>query len=175
MVNDFLLLRFVEEAIGFFEEKLENSKRKGIKEVVVIVGKGIHSTGNKRIDPAINDFCRKHNINYQTNKPNEGCITIYISSSSSSSSSSTSSSPPPPLPNRISNTNNNNNNYNNNYNNSYNSSYNHGNGNGNNNGGSHHRPPPLPPRSNHNIAHSTPKPVYTPRSSSSNSSLCVIL
>ncbi|KAF8647175.1 hypothetical protein AX16_007004 [Volvariella volvacea WC 439] len=72
---------YVKEAIAYTDEALENAKGRGITELRVIVGKGLHSTGgNAKIKPAIEELMRKHRLQAELDPRNAGVLIIQTNS-----------------------------------------------------------------------------------------------
>lgn len=70
---------YIKEAVIALDQRLKIASRSNIKTLSVITGKGIHSdNGNARIKPAVIQFCKNNNLNYEINQRNEGLITIEV-------------------------------------------------------------------------------------------------
>ncbi|KAI9282644.1 hypothetical protein BY458DRAFT_496857 [Sporodiniella umbellata] len=68
---------FVAEAKEKVEEAIKRCKSSGQENLVIIVGKGLHSPGQiAKLKPAIIDLVKKHNVSCQPNIPNPGCLFI---------------------------------------------------------------------------------------------------
>lgn len=68
---------FVKEAAEKVEEAISRCKNDGSKDLVIIVGKGLHSPGQiAKLKPAIIDLVKKYNVSCQPNIPNPGCLYI---------------------------------------------------------------------------------------------------
>lgn len=72
---DFHLL-FVNEAIERLEKRIIKCKKKNATELIVIVGKGNHSSDGPKIKPAVIEFVEQRKLRYQADTPNPGCIRI---------------------------------------------------------------------------------------------------
>lgn len=69
----------VEEAKERAEAAIKRAKANGVKKLVFIVGKGLHSEGGvPKIKPAILSLINKHNLRCTPNVPNPGCITVEL-------------------------------------------------------------------------------------------------
>ena len=67
---------YVAEAINYLTKRIEVDKKSHQRRLVVIVGRGIHSQGGPKIKPAVIKFATKHNIDFDENEPNAGCVTF---------------------------------------------------------------------------------------------------
>jgi DNA-nicking Smr family endonuclease len=67
---------FVTEAIDRLNRRVEQARKSGEHELIVIVGRGIHSEGGPKIKPAVIKYATKNKIEHQLNSPNAGCITF---------------------------------------------------------------------------------------------------
>ena len=67
----------VTEALEYVEKRIVEEKARGSDHLVVIVGAGKHSIdGIAKIKPAVETILKKHQLNFEMNKPNEGCIYV---------------------------------------------------------------------------------------------------
>jgi DNA-nicking Smr family endonuclease len=67
----------VKEAINRVEKHVELCKRSGIKQTILITGRGSHcKDGLAKIKPAIQELCQRENLRVTSDEPNEGCITV---------------------------------------------------------------------------------------------------
>ncbi|KAI9033944.1 hypothetical protein CLU79DRAFT_726386 [Phycomyces nitens] len=68
---------FVKEASAKVEEAIKRCEREKYDHLVIIVGKGLHSTGNiAKLKPAILDLVKRYNVHVEPNKPNPGCLYV---------------------------------------------------------------------------------------------------
>ncbi|CAO3651266.1 unnamed protein product [Mucor hiemalis] len=68
---------FVKEASEKVEEAIRRCEKNGEKDLVIIVGKGLHSPGQiAKLKPAIIELVKKYNVSCQPNIPNPGCLYI---------------------------------------------------------------------------------------------------
>lgn len=67
---------FVAEAIERLNQRVKLAKQCCLPNLVVIVGRGIHSERGPKIKPAVVKYANKNNIQYQMDSPNAGCITF---------------------------------------------------------------------------------------------------
>jgi DNA-nicking Smr family endonuclease len=66
----------VSEAIDFLSKRVEAAKNSNENQLIVIVGRGLHSQGGPKIKPAVVKFANKHKIQFHLDSPNAGCITF---------------------------------------------------------------------------------------------------
>ncbi|GIL54417.1 hypothetical protein Vafri_9954 [Volvox africanus] len=67
----------VQEAIPVVQQALARGRARGQKQLVLVVGRGLHSPGGvSKLRPAIEDMVQHHNVRATPGVPNEGCITI---------------------------------------------------------------------------------------------------
>lgn len=62
------------EALDYLNQRVADVKKIGLRNLTVIVGKGLHSENGPQLKPAVENYARKKNINFRLNVPNEGCI-----------------------------------------------------------------------------------------------------
>lgn len=67
---------YVPEAIDRLTQRVEIAKKTHQSELIVIVGRGIHSQGGPKIKPAVIKYANTHKIKHKLNSPNAGCITF---------------------------------------------------------------------------------------------------
>ncbi|OAD74175.1 hypothetical protein PHYBLDRAFT_13635, partial [Phycomyces blakesleeanus NRRL 1555(-)] len=68
---------FVKEASARVEEAIKRCERENYDHLIIIVGKGLHSTGNiAKLKPAILDLVKRYNVHVEPNKPNPGCLFV---------------------------------------------------------------------------------------------------
>ncbi|KAJ2991016.1 hypothetical protein HDV02_004016 [Globomyces sp. JEL0801] len=71
--------QFVKEAIAITDKRIGECKSNGVNELVIIVGKGLHSqNGVAKIKPAIQELIVKQEISATMNEPNPGCLTVHL-------------------------------------------------------------------------------------------------
>ncbi|GIL86521.1 hypothetical protein Vretimale_11608 [Volvox reticuliferus] len=67
----------VKEAIAVVRKALARGRAMGHKQLVLVVGRGLHSPGGiSKLRPAIEQMVQRHNVRATPGVPNEGCITI---------------------------------------------------------------------------------------------------
>lgn len=66
---------FVSEAIEKLELRVACAKHHGKNFLVVIVGRGRHSSNGPKIKPAVIEFAKRNQIQFIEDSPNPGCIT----------------------------------------------------------------------------------------------------
>ncbi|KAL1744660.1 hypothetical protein HDZ31DRAFT_63880 [Schizophyllum fasciatum] len=70
---------YVKEAVERTEIAIEDAKRRGDREIHLIVGKGLHSNGKAaRIKPAIEQLMAKHNLAADLDPDNAGVLIVQI-------------------------------------------------------------------------------------------------
>jgi hypothetical protein len=68
---------YVKEASQKAEEAIQRCQRNGEKDLVIIVGKGLHSPNQiAKLKPAIIELVKKYEVTCQPNIPNPGCLYI---------------------------------------------------------------------------------------------------
>lgn len=68
---------YVKEASAKVEEAIRRCEQNGEKDLVIIVGKGLHSPGQiAKLKPAIIELVKKYNVSCQPNIPNPGCLYV---------------------------------------------------------------------------------------------------
>ncbi|KAI7903801.1 uncharacterized protein BX663DRAFT_505287 [Cokeromyces recurvatus] len=68
---------FVKEASEKVEEAIQRCQENGQTDLVIIVGKGLHSPGQiAKLKPAIIELVKKYNVSCQPNIPNPGCLYV---------------------------------------------------------------------------------------------------
>lgn len=65
---------FVSEAIEYLELKVAKFQSENKCDLIVIVGRGIHSKTGPKIRPAVIKYAEKQKMNYQVDSPHVGCI-----------------------------------------------------------------------------------------------------
>lgn len=70
---------FVREAIRKLEDRITTATNENIKQIFVIVGRGLHSVGGPKIKPAVELFARDNLIPFGEEKFNPGCIILDLS------------------------------------------------------------------------------------------------
>lgn len=76
--------QFVKEALSITEARIHECRAKGYKELIIIVGKGLHSIdGIAKIKPAIIELLQKENLSTKVGQPNPGCVTVLLERSRS--------------------------------------------------------------------------------------------
>ncbi|KAI8926407.1 hypothetical protein BC831DRAFT_400038 [Entophlyctis helioformis] len=75
--------QFVKEAIALTDRRIVECREAGQAELVIIVGKGLHSPGGvAKIKPAIVELMQKHQLRAMNDHPNAGCLTVVLGSGS---------------------------------------------------------------------------------------------
>ncbi|KAI4528627.1 DUF1771-domain-containing protein [Schizophyllum commune Loenen D] len=70
---------YVKEAVERTEVAIEDAKRRGDREIHLIVGKGLHSNGKAaKIKPAIEQLMAKHNLAADLDPDNAGVLIVQI-------------------------------------------------------------------------------------------------
>lgn len=64
----------VPEAIEYFKKYVDDAQKRQFRELIVIVGRGIHSEGGPKIKPAVIEYAKKHKMRYEEDSPHVGCI-----------------------------------------------------------------------------------------------------
>eukprot|EP00158_Paraphelidium_tribonemae_P001171 Partr_v1_DN24060_c0_g2_i1_m34717 putative SMR domain-containing protein len=68
---------YVEEAKERVISRIDECKRKNVKELRVIVGKGLHSSnGIQKLKPAILELVQEHHLRCTIDPHNEGCLIV---------------------------------------------------------------------------------------------------
>ncbi|KAI8637077.1 hypothetical protein BD408DRAFT_396351 [Parasitella parasitica] len=68
---------FVKEASEKVEEAIKRCQRNGEQDLIIIVGKGLHSPNQiAKLKPAIIELVKKYQITCQPNIPNPGCLYV---------------------------------------------------------------------------------------------------
>ncbi|KAI8987677.1 hypothetical protein BDF20DRAFT_814986 [Mycotypha africana] len=68
---------FVKEASDKVEEAIQHCQQIGAKDLIIIVGKGLHSPGQiAKLKPAIIELVKKYKVTCQPNIPNPGCLYV---------------------------------------------------------------------------------------------------
>ncbi|KAI9485738.1 MAG: hypothetical protein EXX96DRAFT_476137 [Benjaminiella poitrasii] len=68
---------FVKEASEKVEQAIQRCQASGQSDLVIIVGKGLHSPGQiAKLKPAIIDLVKRYNVSCQPNIPNPGCLYV---------------------------------------------------------------------------------------------------
>jgi len=68
---------YVKEAITYTDRAIQEARRRGDREVHLIVGKGLHSTGHvAKIKPAIEELMQKHQLVAELDPRNAGVLII---------------------------------------------------------------------------------------------------
>ncbi|KAL2911806.1 hypothetical protein HK105_208739 [Polyrhizophydium stewartii] len=71
--------QFVHEAVELADKRIAECRAAEVPELVLIVGKGLHSVGGKaKVKPAIIELLKKHRIDADVGEPNEGCVTVHL-------------------------------------------------------------------------------------------------
>ncbi|THH30436.1 hypothetical protein EUX98_g3754 [Antrodiella citrinella] len=70
---------YVKEAISYTDQAIQNARRRGDSEVVLIVGKGLHSRGGiAKLKPAIEELMQKHSLVAQLDPQNTGVLIVTL-------------------------------------------------------------------------------------------------
>jgi len=69
---------YVAEAVGFAKEELQSAMRRGDKVVRFIVGKGLHSEGEARIRPALEDLFDERGLSHLLDPNNTGVLIVRL-------------------------------------------------------------------------------------------------
>lgn len=67
---------YVSEAIERLKQRVAQCREENSLNLIVIVGKGKHSSGGPKIKPAVVSYAMKSRLHFHPDSPNAGCITI---------------------------------------------------------------------------------------------------